>query len=787
VSAASVLSTFLSFASQAAAYDASVAWQPVASAHGYRIHVRYGDSGFWQETDVGVPLPDTDGLLRVVLSALPLGPTTYFAASAYDSTGTAGAFSQSMSITYAAAAAVSDSDGDGLTDAEEDVDLDGSHDAGETNALDPDTDDDGLSDGSELSVHGSDPLDADSDGDSWSDAEEVGGGSDLLDSASVPTDCSGDCSTPVACANDCDDGDPCTLDVCELGTCLRLPATASCDDGLTCSRLDRCDDGVCRGIDACSDGWSCSGATGSCEVDGDVWVIAATDATAIRQGTMTSGTAYARGDDQDPNADSLAGALVYASSATSTLTAGTGDRVHYTITLPRDGEWYLWARVYYPGTPGTNDANSFFARVDAGVAKTLGNSKDHFKRWHFAGDGSTETGALRPLALGPLTAGSHTLTIEKREVVPVAPRLDLLVLTRDATRVPTDADARATLGDDLSGSTPPPSGPSTTTTLPPPPPPPSPTTTLPPYECSSASDCAPSPACSTVACIAGQCVRSAASGGSCEDGDPCTIGDTCAAGVCAGWNLDCSHLNSACTYGACDPSAVECEAVAVANGTACSDGSACTAGDACDAGQCVGEAACAEDGFCNEPTDTCKVRRTIWIPAAADATAVYSGAMRSDTLYAGGADSDPNADSIEPNLVYAASQVAAMKGGSIDFVTYQVKLPEAGIWYLWARFYYPGAPGSNDANSFFARVGTGARQRLGNNKDYFRRWHWGGDGDTERGTPSALRLGNLAAGTHRLTIEKREVVPAAPRIDVLVLTQDPSWIPTDAEARAALP
>ncbi len=785
MSAAAVLASFLSFASQAAAYDASVAWQPLAGATGYRIHVRYGATGSWQETNVGTPATDGDGLLRVVLSALPLGPTTHFAVSALDSAGTPGAVSPSMSITYAAAAAVSDSDGDGLTDADEDVDLDGAHDAGETSALDADTDDDGLSDGSERGIHGSDPLDDDSDGDGWSDAEEVGGGSDLLDSASTPTGCSGDCSTPVACSGGCDDSDLCTLDVCELGTCLHLPATASCDDGLTCSRLDRCDDGSCRGIDACGDGSSCNGATGSCEVDGDVWVVAATDATALRQGTMTSSAAYTRGDDQDPNADSLAGALVFSSSAASTLTAGGGDKVQYTITLPRDGEWYLWARVYYPGTPGTNDANSFFARVDAGVAKTLGNGKDRFQRWHFAGDGSTETGAPRPLALGALAAGAHTLTIEKREVVPVAPRLDVLVLTRDESRVPTDADARAALGD-LSGSTP-----TTTTTLPSPtttlPPPPSPTTTLPPFECSTAADCAPAALCNTVACVAGKCVRSAATGGGCEDGDPCTIGDACAVGVCKGWNLDCSHLNGACTYGACDPSTVECEAVPVAEGTSCSDGSACTTGDACDAGQCVGEAACGDDGFCDALTTTCKIRRTLWIQTGADATASYSGAMRGDTLYAGGADSDPNADSIEPTLLYAASQVAAMKGGSIDFVTYEVKVPETGVWYLWARFYYPGAPGSNDANSFFARVDSGTRLRFGNNKDFFRRWHWGGDGARERGEPQALRLSRLTAGTHRLTIEKREVVPAAPRIDVLVLTQDPSWTPTDAEARVSLP
>ena len=127
----------------------------------------------------------------------------------------------------------------------------------------------------------------------------------------------------------------------------------------------------------------------------------------------------------------------------------------------------------------------------------------------------------------------------------------------------------------------------------------------------------------------------------------------------------------------------------------------------------------------------------------------------------------------------AAMRFAANDPTGMQIARLADSLPEAGVWYLWARLYYPGAPDSNDANSFFARVDSGTRLRLGNNKDYFRRWHWGGDGSLERGIPTALKLGRLAAGTHRLTIEKREVVPAAPRLDLLVLTQDPTWVPTD--------
>ena len=60
---------------------------------------------------------------------------------------------------------VVDSDDDGLTDTEE----------GElgTDPNDPDTDGDGLLDGTEVNTHGTDPLDADTDGDSLSDGREV--------------------------------------------------------------------------------------------------------------------------------------------------------------------------------------------------------------------------------------------------------------------------------------------------------------------------------------------------------------------------------------------------------------------------------------------------------------------------------------------------------------------------------------------------------------------------------------------------------------------------------------
>jgi MYXO-CTERM domain-containing protein len=85
-----------------------------------------------------------------------------------------------------------DSDDDGVTDGAE-------HSAG-TDPLNADSDGDGLDDGAEFGA-GTDPLNADSDGDGATDGAEVGAGTDPLDPASVPSADEGGCncdSTPSA-------------------------------------------------------------------------------------------------------------------------------------------------------------------------------------------------------------------------------------------------------------------------------------------------------------------------------------------------------------------------------------------------------------------------------------------------------------------------------------------------------------------------------------------------------------------------------------------------------------
>jgi len=88
--------------------------------------------------------------------------------------------------------------------------------------------------------------------------------------------CGGDgaADTPPECvaAADCADGDPCTDDLCQAGTCTHPDNTASCDDADPCTTADVCRAGTCAGAaldcapmsDTCGVA-ACNPATGTCE------------------------------------------------------------------------------------------------------------------------------------------------------------------------------------------------------------------------------------------------------------------------------------------------------------------------------------------------------------------------------------------------------------------------------------------------------------------------------------------------------------------------------------------
>ena len=650
--------------------------------------------------------------------------------------------------------------------------------------------------------------------------------------------CDGDeiCDPLLGCqpglAPDCSDGVACTVDVCDeaTGGCDSLVDHGLCDNTLYCDGIETCDlvagclagspvecddaqsctldacnedSDVCEHAVSCPAGESCGPASGDCEeLDTRVWIPAATDPSAVFDGAMTTDTLFALGDDDDPAADSLVGELAYPDSATSSFGGGSGDQVSYVVDVPHAGQWYAWGRFYYPGAVGSNQANSFLLSIDGGTTFKFGNNKDYFQMWHWDGDGMTEAEGGVALALGFLEAGLHTLVVEKREVLPIPPRLDVIALT-PTPAAPSDAAALAglmvgggsttttTIGSTTTSS-------STSTTLP------GPCTIDADCDnglfcdgvevCDVSSGCEPGPAIDCddgIACTADHCDEATdacdvtTDDSLCDDGDQCNGLEACEPGGCAaGIALDCDDGNP-CTDDSCD-SELGCMVSDVTG--ACNDGINCTVGDVCLDGLCVGFDSCAAGATCNFATGQCDAASDsrVWIAAASDPTVVFAGAMTATGELTGGADDDPSADSLADALVFADSPTNAFGGGSGDQASYTIVLPEAGAWYLWARLYYPGDVGSNQANSFLVTIDGGPTLKLGNNRDLFQLWHWDGDGSIEIGDTAALPLGNLAAGPHEIVVEKREVTPEAPRIDVLMLTQDPATSPTDVDAAQAL-
>jgi hypothetical protein len=168
--------TFEPRESGTACYGAELSWDPVEGFPAYKVYVRQDADPYGEPLRVGWRDTGVDGRVHFEVPALPYGPTSYFSVSADTPWRTESVLSNELSIDQVAAAQVFDSDGDGLADAEEDRNLDGVVDAGETDPFDDDSDDDGWSDGDEVLRYGSDPLDSDSDGDGIDD-----GADDCLD------------------------------------------------------------------------------------------------------------------------------------------------------------------------------------------------------------------------------------------------------------------------------------------------------------------------------------------------------------------------------------------------------------------------------------------------------------------------------------------------------------------------------------------------------------------------------------------------------------------------------
>jgi hypothetical protein len=155
-----LLTCELSWPWSASAYTVLLRWRgaPDASVAGYHLHVRQNGGSYGSPIDVQADDAGASDHFEALLDDLAIETTYTFALSAYTFDGRESERSNEETIGYANAAVVVDSDHDGLTDAQEDVNLDGRRDAGETDRLAADSDGDRVPDGLEV-ARGSDPLD----------------------------------------------------------------------------------------------------------------------------------------------------------------------------------------------------------------------------------------------------------------------------------------------------------------------------------------------------------------------------------------------------------------------------------------------------------------------------------------------------------------------------------------------------------------------------------------------------------------------------------------------------
>jgi hypothetical protein len=122
------------------------------------------------------------------------------------------------------------------------------------------------------------------------------------------------------------------------------------------------------------------------------------------------------------------------------------------------------------------------------------------------------------------------------------------------------------------------------------------------------------------------------------------------------------------------------------------------------------------------------------------------------------------------------------------YAEYAVDIPRSGRWALWARLRYPsGADESFGIVRPDEQVTLQGTQVLGNCGVNEKRWHWTGRGGGVTSVPPAEPIVfTLQPGPFTFRIYAREGGGSAavnPRLDLLCLTDDPTTVPTDEQAR----
>ncbi|OWY62456.1 hypothetical protein B7486_58335, partial [cyanobacterium TDX16] len=342
---------------------------------------------------------------------------------------------------------------------------------------------------------------------------------------------------PTGCMNagDCDDGNPCTDDVCNMGTCENTNNMAACDDGDLCTTADTCSGGACAGTPvSCPMGQTCNPTNGMCESaptmltfrDGLNGYIATAD-TFIRQQSVNQNngtTADLRWDTEENGANTP----------------------QYTL-LRFDDIFGAGPNQIPPGSTINSAMLTYSVGGDGNEVGDNGLLHESLVVWdestvtyaNFGGDSGVQTDEYAAPSIATLTAATATsfavdvtASVSAWSASP-ANNLGWIV-------IPTNTNGVQVRSSDY--VTTPTERPTLSVTF------------LAPSGCMNAGDCDDGNPCTDDVCNMGTC-ENTNNMAACDDGDLCTMGDTCGGGACAGTPVSCPMGQT------CNPTNGMCEEV----------------------------------------------------------------------------------------------------------------------------------------------------------------------------------------------------------------------------------
>lgn len=391
--------------------------------------------------------------------------------------------------------------------------------------------------------------------DSWQFDSAEGATASLRPKLSVTYVPAAGCTTNAQC----DDGNPCTTDTCNSGTCSHTNNNDSCNDGNLCTNGDVCSGGACAGTPvSCPPGQTCNGTNGLCETAPQT--VSFQDGFNSYSGTVDT----------------------YIESATPTTALGTVDPIKWDSSDGSPaGPVYLLLRfdnIFGAGAgqvpPGSTIQTATLQYTVGGDANAIGDDGDlreALTTWSesetynsFGGDAGVQSDEYSGSSLATMaggTLGSHSVSVlSSLQAWSAAPANNhgWIVLPTNTNGVQVRSREYATTPSER---------PKLTVTF--------------IAGCQNASDCNDNNACTTDACNAGSCVNTPVS---CDDGNPCTVDACDSVNGCSHTPIVCND-NNPCTTDTCVGGS--CQFTPVANGTGCSDGNACNGAETCQAGACT--------------------------------------------------------------------------------------------------------------------------------------------------------------------------------------------------------